>query len=290
MSTTNKPTPHVIEPTTETFQQDVVERSKEVPVVVDFWAHWCQPCRLLAPILEKLADEFGGKFVLAKVNVDQSPEIAGSFGVQSIPAVFAVRGGEIVDYFVGIQPEPELRQWIERQFPTPAETLLAEARQLEATDPNAAEAKYREASLLIPRESAPKIGLARTLLAQGRIDDAERILEELAARGFLEPEADKLKAEVELRLKARDAGSVEQCRAAIAAHPEDKSLHLKLAEALAAEGKHEEALETALKLVQQDRKTLGEPARAVMVSIFQMLSPDSELTSTYRRKLSSALY
>jgi putative thioredoxin len=281
---------HVIEPTTETFPREVVERSKEVPVVVDFWAEWCQPCRMLGPVLEKLASEFQGKFVLAKVNVDQNQQLAASFQVESIPAVYAVRDGAIADMFVGVQPEPVLRQWIERLLPTPAERLVSEARQLEGTDPKQAEAKYREAAALEPREPTAKIGLARVLLAQGRADESKQVIEELAARGFLEPEAEKVQAELDLRLKAREAGGVDQIRAAVAANPNDRNLQLKLGEALAAAGVYEEALQTLLTLVQQDRKATGESARKIMVDVFQILPADSELTSVYRRKLSQALY
>jgi putative thioredoxin len=291
MSASNQPAAeNVIEPTVETFTQDVIERSKQTPVVIDFWAEWCQPCRLLAPILEKLAAEFQGKFVLAKVNVDQQPDIAASFNVESIPAVYAVRDGAIADMFVGVRPEPQLREWIERILPTPADTFMALARQLEATDPPAAEAKYRAAIELSPREPAPKISLARLLLNQGRLDDSHQLIEELAARGYLEPEAEKIKAEVDLRRQGQEAGSVDACRAAVAAQPADRSLQFKLAESLAAAGSFEEALQTALLLVQQDRKQTGEQARELMVRIFQTLPADSELTTVYRRKLSAALY
>jgi putative thioredoxin len=117
----------VIEATAKSLQQDVIERSQSVPVVIDFWAEWCGPCRMLGPVLEKLASEYNGKFLLAKVNVDTESELAAQFGVRSIPAVFAVRGGKAVDGFVGVQPESAIRAWIDRLLPTPAETLAAEA-------------------------------------------------------------------------------------------------------------------------------------------------------------------
>src|SRR4051812_21469536 len=131
--------PTSIEATPETFERDVIERSREVPVLVDFWAEWCAPCRQLGPILERLADEYGGKFLLVKADTERLPEIASSFGVRSIPAVFALKDGHVVDSFVGAQPESAIRSFIDRLMPAPHERLVAEARGLEASDPEAAE-------------------------------------------------------------------------------------------------------------------------------------------------------
>src|SRR4051812_49270553 len=209
-------TPYIIEATPETFQRDVIERSHEVPVLVDFWAAWCQPCRLLGPVLERLAQEYEGRFVLAKANTERLPEIAASFGVRSIPAVYGLRDGRIVDGFVGVQPEAAIRAFLGRLLPSPAEALVAEARDLEATDPRAAEAKYRQALQLSATEPWTKIGLARLLLKQDRVEEARAILEDLGRRGFLEPEAERLQAELDLRDRARGAGGVEAARAAVA--------------------------------------------------------------------------
>ena len=120
--------PWIIEADDATFQSDVAERSRELPVVVDFWAEWCQPCRMLSPILEKLAREFDGKFLLAKIETEKAPKIATAFGVQSIPAVYGLRDGQLVDFFAGLLPEVQIRSWIERLLPSPAEELVAEGR------------------------------------------------------------------------------------------------------------------------------------------------------------------
>jgi putative thioredoxin len=245
---------------------------------------------MLGPILEKLADEYQGKFLLVKAETEKLPDIAAAFGVQSIPAVYALRNGELLDYFVGLLSESQIRDWLKRLLPTPAEELSSEAAKLEATDAGAAEARYREAARLAPNLAAAKIGLAGLLLKQNRVDEAAAIVEELEARGFLEPEAERLKSQVDLRVQGSEVGNLDECRAAAAAQPEDLDLKFKLAEALASAAQYEEALQLALALVQADRKRFGERARKIMVDIFNLLPGDSELASGYRRQLSTALY
>jgi putative thioredoxin len=282
----------VIEATSENFQREVIGRSSEVPVVIDFWAEWCAPCRMLGPVLERLAEDYGGQFVLAKVDTEREPGLAAEFGVRSIPAVFAVRDGRAVDGFVGVQSEAAIRAWLDRLMPTPAERVASEARRLEATDPRAAEVQYNVALSLDPDLAQARTGLARIALEDGRLEDAQaRILEMERKSGFLEPEAEKLKAEITLRLQGQQAGgSVEDARAALAEHPDDPELKLQLAEALAAAGQYADALALCLELVERHRKTsAGERARQIMVAIFQLLPPDSELVTEYQRQLSMAL-
>jgi len=280
----------IIETSDETFEQDVIERSKEVPVVVDFWAEWCQPCRLLAPILEKLANDFAGKFVLAKTNTDQTQAVVRQFQIQSIPAVYGFRDGELLDFFVGVLPEDQIKLWLERLLPTEAEQHAAEASKIAQIDPEGAEQKYRQALELDGNLAKAKIGLAELLLTRGRLDECGDLIEDLERRGFLEPAAERIKADLDLHSKAREVGSVDECRAAVEADPDKPDLKLKLAEALAAAGQYQEALEIGLELVREHKQQFGEPARKIMVDIFQVLPNDSELTSTYRRKLAAALY
>ncbi|HKM54420.1 MAG TPA: thioredoxin [Isosphaeraceae bacterium] len=281
--------PYVIDVTSASFAEAILDQSQALPVVIDFWAPWCGPCRLLSPVLEKLADEYGGRFLLAKVNIDESPDVAAKFAVRSIPAVFAVRNGKVTDGFVGVQPESAIRMWIDRLLPTEAELLTAAAASLENSDPRAAEERYSQAIALEPDLPQAQIGLARVALADGHFEDAAARLARLEQRGFLEPEAEKLKAELTLRVQARGADSVETARTAMAASPEDLQLKLKLAEALAAAGQYADALALCLELVERDRKGVGEPARQTMVAIFQLLPPGHDLATEYQRQLSLVL-
>lgn len=290
MSHTADKSPWIVEADEASFQQLAVERSRELLVVVDFWAPWCQPCRLLGPILEKLATEYDGKFLLVKADTEKVPNIAAGFGVQSIPAVFAMRDGQLVDYFVGLLPEGQLRSWIDRQLPSPAEQLVAEARALEATDASAAEAKYAEAARLDANLASARIALAGLVLKQGRRDEARSILDELETRGFLEPEAERLKAELHLATPGDAPQDLEALRAAASSDPPNLAAKLALAEALATQRQFEEALETALTIVQTHKKEFAEPARQLMVDIFRLLHDESPLVTDYRRRLSTALY
>jgi putative thioredoxin len=231
-----------------------------------------------------------GAFVLVKAETERVPNIAAGFGVRSIPAVFAVKDGRVVDSFVGVLPESAVQIWIEGLLPTPAEQSIAAARKLEATDLAGAERLYRTALELEPRAPAARIGLARVLVSRSQIDEAQKLITALEGRGFLEPEAEKLKAELALRAAARDGGDLAAARAEAAAHPDNPAVRFKLAEALAAAGRHAEALEQSLAIVEEGPKELREAARKLMLSLFQLLPEDSELVSEYRRKLSAALY
>ena len=239
---------HVIEATSETFVREVIERSSTVPVVVDFWAPWCGPCRMLSPILEKLAGEYGGKFLLAKVNSDQNPDVAGQFGVRSIPAVFGVRDGAVADAFMGVQPESVIRSWINRLLPTEAESLARAARRLESSDPRAAEAKYGQALALQSDLPQAQIGLARIALAEGQIEDAAARLAALERQASSNPRPSGSRPHWCSRLRPRGQAASTP-RALLAAHPDDLKLKFALAEALAAAGQYAEALALCLDLV-----------------------------------------
>ncbi|MCH2125116.1 MAG: tetratricopeptide repeat protein [Pirellulaceae bacterium] len=277
--------PWILDVTEDTFEQEVTARSQDIPVVVDFWAEWCQPCRSLGPVLEDLAREFNGRFVLAKAETEKNETAAQRFQVSSIPAVFAISGGEVVDFFQGVLPEETIRSWLE-QICTQAQ--FTSIQPLESTNPAEAEEKYRQFLESNPNVTEASIGLARTLLLQEKHDACREIIAELERRGFLEPEAEKVKAQLELQSK--QGGDVEACQAAATANPNDLDLQLKLAEAFVGTEAYRECFEICLDLLQRDRHGLGESARELMVDVFRILPDDSDLIAEYRRKLSLALY
>jgi putative thioredoxin len=282
--------PWVVDVTTSSFPVEVLDRSRTAPVVVDFWAPWCGPCKILAPVLESLAAEYGGRFRLAKVNTEENHQLAYEFGVQSIPYVVAIRDGAMVDAFRGALPEPQVRQWIERILPSPAETLCREAAALEESDPAGAQSRLRQALELQPELPAARIALARVLLRTGQTDEARSLLEALERRGFLEAEAQRVKAELEVVSVARESGGVEAARASAAANPDELGLQVRLAEALAAARQFREALDVCLGVIQRDKLGVGVQAKDAMLSILNLASDDAELAGEYRRKLASALY
>ncbi|MEX2174957.1 MAG: tetratricopeptide repeat protein [Pirellulaceae bacterium] len=281
--------PFVVETSADRFETDVLECSQTTPVVLDFWAAWCQPCRMLGPLLEKMADEYAGQFVVVKADVDQLPQQAAAFGVEGIPAVYALRGGQVVDSFTGLLSESQLRQWLTGIVPSPAELLVREAAALEATDPAAAEAKYRAAIELDGQRSDAAIGLARLQLTN-EPEAARQILEQLERRGFLEPEAQRIQAELEMQSHRLSDFELEKLRAQATATPADAGLKLKLAEALLASRQFEEGLALCLTVVASERGPLRDEARQAMLGAFRLLGDEAELTREFRRKLAMALY
>jgi putative thioredoxin len=237
-----------------------------------------------------LANEFAGKFVLAKVNTDEEVELAQAFRIEALPTIFAVIQGQPVDQFSGLLTAEQAREWIARLLPSPAQLLAQEAMALAQTDPKAAEIKFREALALVPEEDSLKVALAGVILKQGRLDECASLIEELEKRGFLEPEAERLKSELDVRRAAAESGGVETARKVSEADPTNLILKIRLADALAASQQHRKALEICLDVVQNDFGEARADAKTTMVKIFDMLGPASELTGEYRRKLATALY
>jgi putative thioredoxin len=276
--------------TAATFERDVIEASHAIPVLVDFWAAWCAPCRALKPVLEKLAMEHAGAFVLAKVDTDAEQEVARRFGIRGIPNVKAFVDGRVVDEFAGALPETAVRAFIARLLPGDAEKRRRHAaRLLAAGDVAAAETALNEALELEPGHAQARVDLAGLLFAGGRVEEAERALDAIPIRER-SAEADALAARIAFWRKAQTLESAQELEAAVAARPDDRDALLRLAERHVADGRYEAALERLLEVVQADRGELREKARKAMIDVFARAAAEPDLVSTYRRRLSSALY
>jgi putative thioredoxin len=283
--------PSIINTTMETFREDVIQQSQARPVVVDFWAEWCQPCRQLIPLLEKLTGEANGTFCLVKVNVDECPEIAQAFGVQSIPFVVAMVNGQPATHFAGVRSEPELREWLKSFMPSPAAEAFEQGQQHEADGSlELAEASYRKAAELEPDAAEFRIAHARVLIELNRDQEAREILDELNKRGFLESDAQTLVAQLDMRSQVEESGGVIEARKALEADPGDLTLQLKLAEAYGADSRFEDACNMLLEIVKKDRSGVGTQAKEVMVGLLAVMGPKSKLASEFRRKLATAFY
>jgi putative thioredoxin len=271
------------------FEREVLVRSREVPIVVDCWAPWCAPCRALGPVLERLALEHAGAFVLAKVNVDEAPAVAEALRVQSIPAVKAFRDGVLVAEFIGAQPEGAVRQFLVSVLPTDTDRLAREGNEKAAAgDMEGAAAAFRDALARDPRHARALLGLARVHVARGEHAEALALLERIPPGAPVAREAERLAAETRTRVDAR--GDETTLRARVAAHLDDLDARLQLGRLLAARGKHEEALAELLEVVRRDPKHADEAARRAMLDVFEILGPAHELSGRYRSELARVLF
>jgi len=277
----------IIDATDANFQAVVIEESHKRPVVVDLWAPWCGPCRVLGPILERLAEEHAGRFLLAKVNVDENPAVAHAFQVRSIPAVHAVKNGKVVDSFTGALPEIHVRAWLQGILPGPEVELIERADALlERDDRERAKEVLRELLDQQPRNGDALLRMARILAAEGKADEAERCLDLI-----LPDDAERLEKEISvLRLKLSGDG-VEEAERRVRENPDDLEARLALGKALAAAEQYERALEVFLDVLRRSpRVGPGEEARKAMVEVFGAIGARSELADRYRALMAAELY
>jgi len=281
---------------TDTFEAmvieaSVIEASRERPVVVDFWAPWCGPCRQLSPLLERLATAANGAWTLVKIDVDQNPTLATRYGVRGIPAVKGFRDGRMVSEFVGAQPEPAIRRFLDALLPSPADQRAAEGRLLAAAgDAERAEDSYRAALELQSDHPRALLGLGTLLTEAGRAEEAMTLLSLIPPRLPEAREAAPVLARLRLAGEAAATPAFDELQRALEADPRDPAANLAAGQALAARGDYAAALRHLLTVVERDRTFQDGAARTAMLAIFDLLGSDDALTLEYRRKFASALY
>jgi putative thioredoxin len=283
--------PHVFDAAAANFEADVLQKSLETPVLVDFWAEWCGPCKTLGPILEKLAGEYNGAFVLAKVDVDKEQELGAAFQVRSVPTVFLVKGGQLVDGFPGALPESQLREFLKHHGVEPAgapepETVEAEAAPV---DPHAEVMRLRGDLAANPSDDNLKLDLAVALLKIGAAREAEQLLDALPANLAHDDRAVRARSRLGFAALLDNAPPVEVLEAAIASDPDDlRARHLLGVQRIVA-GDSQAGLDQFIEMLRRDRGFEDGLPRKSLIDAFRIIE-DDDLVGTYRRRMSSLLF
>ena len=285
------PNPHVFDASTETFEAEVLAKSMQTPILVDFWAPWCGPCKTLGPILEKLAGEYHGAFELAKVDVDKEQEIAAAFQIRSVPTVFLVKGGQIVDGFPGAVPETQLREFLKQHGVEPLAAAVEEpvVDELTPLDPHAALHACRQAVEAAADTPELKLDLALALLEVHANAEAEALLDALPANLATDDRTLRARTRLDFAAVARDAPPPEVLEAALASDPGDmRARHLLGVQRLVS-GDAQQALEHFLEMLRRDRSYEDGLPRKRLIDAFRVIG-DEALVGQYRRKMAALLF
>lgn len=279
----------------QTFQRDVLDASREIPLLVDFWAPWCGPCRALGPMLERLEEDYAGRFRLVKINSDENPELSAEFGVRSIPYVVAFVDGRPVDSFVGVLPESQLRAFIERVAPDASEIERRKAQSLAAAGDRAgALAALRAALALRPASDEARLDMAALLLDAPALDKAQvteaaDVLDRTSALAQQTPRYRALRTRIDSAQAAAQLPASDVLRQRIAERPDDLQARADLAQQLIAQQQFEPALDELLEIVARDRAYGDDFGRRTMLSVFELIADRPEVIGRYRRRLAALL-
>jgi putative thioredoxin len=281
---------HVFDASLPSFEQDVIIKSKDAPVLVDFWATWCGPCKSLGPILEKLAAEFNGGFTLAKVDVDKEQQLAGYFQIKSVPTVMLVKDGQIVDGFPGALPEAQIREFLKHHGVTAKEPVEEAGEAVtETLDPHEEVLRLRAAVNTEPDKQELKLDLALALLNTGNAAESEKLLDELPANLAIDDRAIKARARLGFAELLKDAPPRQPLEAAIAADPGDLRARHLLGVRLVVEGDTAAGLEQFLEMLRRDRAYQDQLPKRTLIDAFRIID-DAELVGIYRRKMAALLF
>ena len=282
--------PNIIDVTQSNFTEVVLEGSQERPVLVDFWADWCQPCQMLTPVLTKIVEEHDGRVILAKVNSDQQQELAAQFGIRSLPTVLIFRHRKPVDQFMGVQPESAIRALLSRHLPRDSDTQRMAAReQLEAGDAENALATLQAAIGSDPDNQAIKIDIARALVALGRADEADETLKTLPMDLHQDEDVQRLEAQVQFARVAARGEELARLEAETESGDNPDALHRVAAARILSED-YESALALLLRLMQKHRKYGDDAGHKGLLTAFELLGAQHPLVKEYRRKMVALLY
>lgn len=282
---------YIFDTSAENFEQYVLSNSAHVPVLVDFWAPWCGPCKTLMPLLTKLAGEYNGLFLLAKANIDEQQELAMQFGVRSVPTVKLFRHGEVVDEFMGALPESQLRSFIDKHVERESQRRLPEIMaQFAEGEQDEALQQLRELREQEPGNLRLLESEAEMLMAMERLDDADSLLQSQPADIQMEPGILALKSALQLKQAAGGAPAAAELQQRLTDKPGDSEARYQLAIQQLADGDYDTALENLLELLRRDRGYGDDAARKTLLMAFEQLGPDDERVSLYRRRMFTLLH